>query len=105
MAEMDLAAAHCIRKALIGNVNGIENAVTHKANFEFKKPAYVGDLLDLEAVVTSCHTKSITVTVTAKRNKELVAVGNFVFITIDKIESLAHHPEFLPYKEHGLERS
>lgn len=102
MAELDLAAAHCIRKALIGNENGIENAVTHKAEFEFKKPAYVGDLLDLEASVVDFGKKSIDVQVRAKRGSELIADANFIFITIGNVTTLAHHPTFLPYKEHGL---
>lgn len=102
MAELDLAAAHCVRKALDGNPNGVENAVTHKAEFEFKKPSYVGDVLDLEATVVDFGKKSIDIQVRAKRGKELIADANFIFITIDKIETLEHHPTFLPYKEHGL---
>ena len=100
MAELDLAAAHCVRKALVGSE--LSNAVTHKAEFEFKKPAYVGDFLEIEAKVESLGTKSISVNVTATRGTELIAVAKFVFITIDKVESLDNHPQFLPYKAHGL---
>ncbi len=102
MAELDLAAAHCVRKMLKGNPSGIVNAVTHKADFDFMKPTYVNDVLDLEASITTYRNKSLTVIVTAKRDDALIAVGNFVFITIDKIESLEHHPEFLPYRDHLL---
>lgn len=106
MAELDLAAANCVRKILLSSPNEVDNAVTHKAEFEFMKPAYVGDILDLAAFVTSWGKKSITIKVTATRVKrhgsDLIAVAEFVFITIDKVESLAHHPNFLPYKEHGL---
>lgn len=106
MAELDLAAANCVRKALFGSPNGVENAVTYKAEFEFKKPAYVGDVLELEAEVVSVGKKSIGVRVSADRFNsgfyDLIAIAEFVFITVDKIETLEHHPNFLPYKEHGL---
>lgn len=100
MAELDLAAAHCVRKALDGSE--LSNAVTHKADFEFKKPTYVGDYLELEAKVVALGTKSISVEVTAMRGVEVIAIGKFVFITIDTVESLEHRPQFLPYRAHGL---
>jgi len=102
MAELDLAAAHAVRIALIGNTNGIENAVTYKATFEFLKPSYVGDLLEIDAEVTNFGTKSVEVLVTAKRGRDTIAVGDFIFITIGKVESLEDHPDLLPYKAHGL---
>lgn len=106
MAEMDLTAAHCVRLALFDTENDVKNGVTHKANFEFLKPSYVGDLLEFEANIISVGKKSLTVEVKVRRNRNRVydniAVGEFVFITIGPIEDLSNHPDFLPYKEHGL---
>lgn len=106
MAEMDLAAAHCVRLALFDTENGVKNAVTHKASFTFLKPSYVGDLLEFEANIISMGKKSLTVEVKVRRNRNRVfdniAVGEFVFITIGPVEDLSNHPDFLPYKEHEL---
>jgi len=106
MAEMDLAAAHCVRRALFDTENGVKNAVTHKASFTFLKPSYVGDLLELEASIKSLGEKSLTVEVKARRNRNRVydniALGEFVFISIGDVDDLTNHPDFLPYKAHGL---
>ena len=105
MAELDLVAAHCVRKVLVGNLYGIENAVTHKAEFEFKKPAYVGDFLNFQAEVTTVGKKSISIRVQVTRKfDEIIAIANFVFITVGEIKNLEHHPTYLPYKEHGLDK-
>ena len=106
MSQLDLAAAHCVRRALFDAKEGIEHAVTHKAEFEFFKPAYVGDLLELEAEIKSVGVKSLSVEVVAWRNKrrqrDKIAVGKFIFIAVGDVSDLSHHPELLPYKEHGL---
>lgn len=106
MAELDLAAAHAVRRALFETTNGVKNAVTHKANFTFLKPCYVGDLIELEATITSVHLKSLTVEVKARRNTngvlDDIAEVEFVFISIGDVGDLTLHPKFLPYREHGL---
>jgi acyl-CoA hydrolase len=106
MAQMDLSAAHCVRRLLFDADEGVEHAVTHKASFEFHKPAYVGDLLELEADIQSVGEKSIVVEVVAwrnkRRNRTKIATGDFVFISVGDVGDLSAHPEFLPYKKHGL---
>lgn len=106
MAQMDLAAAHCVRRLLFDAAEGVEHSVTHKASFEFHKPAYVGDLLELESEIMSLGEKSIVVQVIAWRNKRRnrvkIATGDFVFISVGDVDDLTSHPEFLPYKAHGL---
>jgi len=106
MAEMDLAAAHCIRRLLFKANEGVEHAVTPKTHFDFQKPAYLGDLIELEAEVKSLGEKSIVVQVVAWRNRKNVrarmAIGDFVFVAIGAVDDLTGHPEFLPYKNHGL---
>lgn len=112
MAELDLAAAHCVKRLLADGINDVSEAVTHKANFTFLKPCYVGDLIEMDAEVKSVGAKSITVEVKArrdvrgtykdKRHYDDIAVAEFVFISIGKIDNLDTHPPFLPYKEHGV---
>ncbi len=105
MSQLDLAAAHCVRRVLFASPTAT-NAVTHKATFEFVKPCYVGDLIDLDADVVSTHKKSLVVCVAAFRNvkgvKTLVAKAQFVFIAVGDVSNLTNHPEYLPYVEHGV---
>lgn len=106
MSVMDKFAQLCVRKTLFDTENGVKDGVTHKASFTFDKPAYLNDLLDLEAKIVSVGKKSLTVEVKVKRNRNRVcddiASGEFVFITVGDVSNLSHHPLFLPYKEHGL---
>lgn len=105
MAEMDLAAAHCVRRFLFDSETCSE-AVTYKADYTFHKPCYLGDLIDLEATIFSTKDKSIVVTIGAYRNVqgklEYVAESSFVFISIESKELTTHGP--LPYKNHGLKK-
>jgi len=104
MAQLDLAAAHCVRKILDSKPEDSEanGAVTHKAAFEFLKPAYRGDYLTIKAHVFSLGKKSIEIKVDAFRGKEHIATSSFVFITI-RNEKVNSHPVYLPYVEHKLE--
>lgn len=106
MSQLDLAAAHCVRRALFDATEGVEHAVTYKADFEFFKPAYVGDLIELEAEIKSVGTKSLSVEVLAWRNKrrkrDKVAIGKFIFISVGDVSDLSSYPELLPYRAHGL---
>lgn len=113
MAEMDLCAAQCVRRFLYGSFTA-DSSVTHKASFEFKKPAYTGDFIVLNAEVQSVGKKSIVVNVSAMREKkkrgadstsiaEEIAVGTFVFIAVNLEDAdLSKRPEFLPYVNHGI---
>lgn len=59
------------------------------ASFEFHKPTYNGEMIDLEAKITELRHKAISVEVRAYRTKRLeknperdyVAIGSFVFVT------------------------
>lgn len=105
MSQLDLAASHCVRRVLF-DFPAATNAVTHKAEFEFTKPCYVGDLIDLVADVVSANKKSLVVRVNAMRNVKgvttPVAKATFVFIAVGDVSNLTNHPEYLPYVEHGL---
>lgn len=104
MSQIDLAAAICVKRYLLNNID-VSEAVTHKFEVDFKKPCYVGDMIELECELSVTGPKSITVEVVARRHnvgrEGLVAKAKLVFITIADVKSLEDHPTFLPYKEHG----
>jgi acyl-CoA hydrolase len=107
MAEMDLCAAKCARRALYESkvANG---SVTHKANFTFLKPAYLGDLIVINSYVSEVREKSLTITTNANRETkdgfEKIAEATFVFVAIAMTDGvLATKPMYLPYINHGLE--
>lgn len=101
MAEMDKVAAIAVKERLKESETA-EEAVTYKANFEFKLPAYVGDILTINAQVTPGKNRSMVVSVIAYRDEEEVARGDFVFITTKPLVDLSHHPKYLEYAGHGL---
>ena len=80
--EMDKAAAICSRKYLKGTATQV--AVTHVAEVKFLMPSYSGDVLVIKADVVSAHEKSIVIEVKVTRDKDLIAEGRFVFISIDR---------------------
>lgn len=99
MEMMDLTAAMTSRRAL--QLTELEHSVTHKADYTFHRPSYVGDVLDLTGTVKSCSVKSLAIEVIVKRKSELIATGSFVFISIEPSD-LSLKPAFLPYVKHGL---
>lgn len=121
MAELDLCAAKCVRRALYDS-DWADGSVTYKMDVTFKLPCYQGDLIFLNAEIIDLGKKSITVKVKAYREQEEfrrtkdplrsgrkyqerveVAEANFVFITITaNPEQIQHKPYFLPYVEHKL---
>lgn len=86
MSQLDLTAATIVTEAVKYSTT-VNNAVTHKADFEFIAPSYVGDLITMQAKITGVGKKSISVQVEAYRtsrdsfDKIKVAVANFVFVT------------------------
>lgn len=86
MSQLDLTAATIVTEAVKYSTT-VNNAVTHKADFEFIAPSYVGDLITMKAKITGVGKKSISVQVEAYRtsrdsfDKIKVAVSNFVFAT------------------------
>ena len=106
-AELDLAAANCVRKFLFDSTE-VSHAVTHRMEIEFKKPCYVGDLLCLHAEIVEAKDKHVVVNVIAQRarkNKDwdIIAIAKFVFITVEDLSlSVGSKPDFLPYKSHGM---
>lgn len=101
MAQMDLAAAMVVRRAL--HLSRCNKAVTHKVlDIEFKAAAESGDTLQLVATIVEVRNNSLRVLVEAYREKlpevdlqqtptsDFIASGSFVFVT-KKDNSFAPH--------------
>jgi len=104
-AELDKAAATCVRRFLYDSAN-CKDAVTYKFEGSFIKPCYVGDLIYLNAEIKSAGQKSIVVEVEAMRERpdislELVGSAKFVFISLET-GKIASADGSLPYAKHGL---
>ncbi len=106
MAQLDLCAAQCVNRFLHDSV--CVAAVTHKAEFTFLKPCYVGDLIFMSAKIVEPRTKAIRVSVVGEREKRAVAgrdkvvEASFVFVTVRSLDNIKEKPEFLDYGPHGL---
>ena len=91
--EMDICAHVAARRALIGT--GCTDAVTVSGSASFHRPAFVGEIVHLEARVTDIGSKSITVIVEACREDKqgdikTMAKGTFVFVSF-KGDAPAEH--------------
>ena len=86
MSELDLCAATLVNR-LVKMSTIVDNAVTHKADFTFHAPSYVGDVIYMDASVSELGKKSIVIQVEAYREprdsqKRIhVATSKFVFVT------------------------
>lgn len=98
-SEMDRTAAICMRRLLYAST--VKTYVTKSAAIEYKRPAYVGELLVVTAKVTALGETSVTMSVTIERenppgtrvpDRELITKGEFVFVSydVDKRASTPH---------------
>lgn len=105
-SAMDLCAANTVNQFLVASE--CEAAVTHKADVTWHKPCYVGDLIYLQGKVVDTGKKSVVVEVRAERRRrhslerDFVAEGKFVFVSITHTEDVHAKPDLLPYAEHKL---
>lgn len=104
MGLMDLAAAYAVRRCLYDSET-CKDAVTHKYEGTFHKPAYVGDLLVIKAVVVSLGKKSLVVEIKAYRETsktlELMAESKKVFVSVSDTD-FSLKPDLLKYAPHGI---
>lgn len=104
-SEMDICAATVVKRFLYDSKTA-KSAVTHKFEGTFLKPCYMGNLIFLDARITSVGVKSVVVEVKAYRDteagQELVAEANFVFVTVANDDTVEDKPDKLPYHPHGL---
>lgn len=105
-SEMDLCAAICVNRFLYSS--DCKGAVTHKSDVTYLSPTYVGDIIFLYANIIETGKKSIVVHVQAQRenrhqlDRDVIAEGKFVFVSIANADDVVNKPVKLPYKEHGL---
>lgn len=105
LAEMDLTAAILIKKILRDSDGPACDAVTHKfLHTEFYLPSYVGDLLEISAMIIGCGVKSLTVRTMVSRGPDRIASAEIVFITTGALnpDELTTKPRLLNYVNHGL---
>jgi len=94
LAEMDNAAAMACRRALY-NTACTDAITTAVNNVVFKRPAYIGDIVHIEATITDLGTKSLTVTVKCQRENKTgeiaeMATGTFVFCAREDGKPVEH---------------
>lgn len=105
MSEMDVAAAVCVRRALIDSE--AKYAVTTRAsNIEFHVGAVVGDLVFLTARIVKVGTTSINIDVEGVRElkdgaRQKICNGSFTFVTVEDPAQVTEHRK-LTLKPHGL---
>ena len=99
MSEIDIASALCVKKWLKDNGSHINDAVTHKADFQFLKPTYVGDTLLITARIESVGKKSVVVKVNVFKENTLIASAELVFVTFIK------EGDEILYCHHGIENT
>lgn len=94
MAEMDIAGVKVVRRALYGT--GADGCVTASVDrIDFKKPAFLGDLITMVAEIKAIGKSSIQVRIRVTRESvtgeiDDVCAANFTFVAI-KDKKPFHH--------------
>jgi acyl-CoA hydrolase len=94
MAEMDIAGVKVVRRALYGT--GADGCVTASVDrIDFKKPAFLGDLITMVAQIKAIGKSSLQVRITVSRESIMgeiddVCAANFTFVAM-KDKKPYHH--------------
>lgn len=94
MAEMDIAGVKVVRRALYGT--GADGCVTVSVDrIDFKKPAFLGDLITMVAEIKALGKSSIQVRITVTRESIMgeiddICAANFTFVAM-KNKKPFHH--------------
>lgn len=97
--EMDLAGVKVVRRILYGtNADGCVTASVDR--IDFKKPAFLGDLITMIAEIKAFGKSSIQVRVKVNRESvtgdiEDICVANLTFVAIKNKKSFKHGLTFL----------
>ena len=95
---MDYAGAKIARRATYGiDIDMIVTASTDRINFE--KPAFIGDLITMEATVKAFGRSSIQIRIKVKREDlkgdvEQICSANMTFVTIKDGKPIPHGLSF-----------
>jgi acyl-CoA hydrolase len=98
MQHMDIAGVKVVRRALYGT--GAEGAVTASVDrIDFKKPAFLGDLITMFSEIKSLGRSSIHVRITVSREAqdgfaEDICAANFTFIAMKDKKPFQHRLSF-----------
>ena len=98
MAEMDIAGVKVVRRALYGT--GAEGAVTASVDrIDFKKPAFLGDLITMIAEIKTLGKSSIQVKISVSRENqqgfcEEICAANFTFVAMKDKKPFPHGLNF-----------
>jgi acyl-CoA hydrolase len=98
MAEMDIAGVKVVRRALYGT--GAEGAVTASVDkIDFKKPAFLGDLITMVAEIKAIGKSSLQIKITVTRESTMgfideICAANFTFVAMKDKKSFPHGLNF-----------
>lgn len=98
MSEMDIAGVKVVRRALYGS--GADGSVTASVDrIDFKKPAFLGDLIVMSSEIKSIGTSSVNVRITVNRESptgeiEEICVANFTFVAMKDKRPFKHGLSF-----------
>jgi acyl-CoA hydrolase len=98
MAEMDIAGVKVVRRALYGT--GADGAVTACVDrIDFKKPAFLGDLITMIAEIKTLGKSSIQTKISVSRESTMgviedICAANFTFVAMKNKKSFPHGLSF-----------
>lgn len=98
MAEMDVAGVKVVRRALYDTE--CDGAVTASVDkIDFKKPAFLGDLITMKAEIKGLGRSSIQIKITVTRESqtgqvEEICAANFTFVSMKNKKSHHHNLSF-----------
>ena len=98
MAEMDVSGVKVVRRAIYET--DCDGAVTASVDkIDFKKPAFLGDLITMKADIKALGRSSIQVKITVTRESqrgdiEEICAANFTFVTMKDKKSHPHDLSF-----------
>jgi acyl-CoA hydrolase len=98
MAEMDIAGVKVVRRALYGT--GADGAVTACVDrIDFKKPAFLGDLITMVAEIKTLGKSSIQVKISVSSESTMgevkdICAANFTFVAMKDKKSFPHGLNF-----------
>lgn len=98
LAEMDIAAGKAVRKLLYNT--GCDGAATVSVDkVDFKKPAVLGDIIEMEAAITALGTTSIRVYIKVSKEDasgsvESICEATFTFVSLKDKRPYPHSCAF-----------
>lgn len=98
LAEMDIAAAKLARRLVYNNPD-VDGCVTVSSDAEFIKPAFQGDIIKMVVKLKTIGRSSLGMRIQVEREDlrgyvELIATGNFTFVSIKDKKSMPHGVSF-----------